>query len=321
MAPTIKPGDSFTFIVTAKEAAQRLDNFLASHITEFSRSYFQKLIEQGAVTVNTKKVVKPSYGLKEHDIVIIQFPLTEKKEAPVLKQELGVQLVYEHPDFLIINKPAGLTVHAPSKESMEITLVDWLLNKFHEIAHVGVIERPGIVHRLDKDTSGLLIVPRNNYAHMTFGNLFKDRQIKKTYLAIAQGHPEPQGTIDFAIMRHPVYRAKMTHIKRHAGLQQHAEDIGRHAITHYKVLEYFNDAALVEVKPVTGRTHQIRVHFAAIGHPLLGDTTYGKASPLIKRHALHAAGLAFDYEGEHCVFTSEPPQDFDDALRVLRSSY
>ena len=216
--------------------------------------------------------------------------------------------MHEDPDFYIIEKPAGLMVHRPSTSSVELTLIDWLVHQVPEIINIGHPERPGIVHRLDKNTTGLLIVPRTSRAHMLFSDLFKNRDIKKTYLAVVRGHPEKEGTIELPIGRDPITRNKMTV----NGIE------AREAVTRYKVLTYFENAALVEIYPVTGRTHQIRVHFKAIGHPLLGDQLYGTRSPLIKRHALHATQLTFDFKGKPYTFTSTPPQDFELLLSKLK---
>ena len=180
---------------------------------------------------------------------------------------------------------------------------------FKEISKVGESERPGIVHRLDKNTSGIMIIPRKDYVHAIFSEMFKDRKIKKTYLAIVEGHPDPKGTIDLPISRHPTEKIKMSHLN----------PAGKDSTTNYSVLEYFEKCSLVELKPTTGRTHQIRVHMAAIGHPLLGDSTYGKESYMIGRHALHANKLEFEYNKELFSFScDEQPEDFKNALEKLR---
>lgn len=298
-------------IITLKvpeEISQRIDVFLGNQFAFYSRSFFQKLIEDQLIKVNDTLINKPSFKVKTGDEITIQFPpelqYYESKEIP---EDLGVSVLYTHPHFLIVNKPAGLVVHAPFLGAKDITLVDWLLKHFHEIRQVGTEDRPGIVHRLDKNTSGLLIIPRNNYAHTKFSQMFKDRQVHKTYHALVQGHPLQEGVIDFPISRDPFIPTKMTHVKPE----------GRPSITHFKVLQYFDDGALVELKPITGRTHQLRVHCAAIGHPIIGDTTYGKKSKLIDRQALHAHSLEFEFEGEPYSFSSEPPADFQHALQVL----
>lgn len=293
----------------------RLDQFLADVKTEFTRSYFKNLIQEGLVSVNGVIQTKSGFLLFENDKIEVQYPqLKEIKNKDI--KNLDVELIFEHPDFLIINKGANVLVHAPTSNSNEPTLVDWLLEKFKEISDVGSLERPGIVHRLDMDTSGLMIIPRTNQAHNEFASLFKDRQISKTYLALVQGHTEKEGVIDFDIVRHPVIRHKMTHVPK-SEKDNRKYSRSRNAYTEYKTLEYFKDSSLVEAKPKTGRTHQIRVHFAAIGHPLVGDSKYGKQSKLIGRHALHAKALEFDYQGKHYSFEKELPQDFTDLVNKL----
>lgn len=302
--------NTFSIVVPQDQSPIRIDVFLTENFPDYSRSYFQKLISDQHVMVNEKPVKKNSV-LQPLDIISVIFPpITPLTTNKIIDKDLGVSIVYEHPQFLIINKPAGLVVHSPSHANNEITLVDWLINKFQELKDVGQPERPGIVHRLDKDTSGLMIIPRNNYAHLLFSRMFHERAIKKTYLAIVNGHPEKTGTIDLPISRDPHVPIKMTHRFNH----------GRNAVTHYTVLEYFKDTTYVRVEPITGRTHQIRVHFSAIGHPLLGDQLYGIKSSYIQRQALHAYSLAFTFENTPFEFHQLPPTDFQEALAELRAS-
>lgn len=314
----ILPGTKFEFEAIEEHVGQRLDAFLAERFEGYSRSYLQKMLVSGDVLVNGKES-KASYKVRPKDKVTVTFPEKEKVEVKDIKEDLGVEIVFEHPDFLIVYKPAGLLVHASDTADDEITLVDWLLNKFEDLKNVGDSTRPGIIHRLDKDTSGLMVIARNNYAHTQFGNMFKDRHMHKTYLAVVKGHPEKEGTIDFAIMRHPVYRNKMTHVKLKSKLST-KEARAKEAVSHYKVLEDFDASSLVEVKPVTGRTHQIRVHFAGLGHPLVGDQLYGQKSPDILRQALHAKALEFEYEGKNYNFEKEPPKDFQNLIQKLRQN-
>lgn len=286
----------------------RLDRFLVEQLPDYSRSYLQKLITQGHVRINDTVVTKAHSPLRPGMTVTLYFPpppalLPSQKDL----SHLDIPIIYENEQFLVINKPAGLITHAPTKDSPVVTLVDWLVTRFAELATVGSEERPGIVHRLDKDTSGLMLVARTPYAHMTLSDLFKSRAIKKSYLAVVEGHPPKNGTIDFRIARHPTDN-KMTHIAPH----------GRDAVTRYHVIEYFDNAALVHVFPLTGRTHQIRVHFAAIGHPLVGDQLYGKSSSLIARHALHAYSLEFTFNDTDYSFTAALPEDFKQLQEKLK---
>ncbi len=294
--------------VLDEQAGMRIDQFLSQHFVTYSRTFFQKLIDDKMVTVNGKIVEKPSLPVKAGDTISVTFPspvpLATAKEIPA---DLQVPIIHEHDEFLIIEKPPYLMVHAPRQETKAFTLVDWLITNISDIAKVGIPERPGIVHRLDKDTSGLLIIPRTNRAHMYFGNLFKDRKITKIYLALVKGHPPAEGIIDAPIARHPIYKHKMA-----TGIS------GRHALTYYKVLEYLKDSSLVEIKPVTGRTHQIRVHMASIGHPVIGDALYGSISSHIARQALHAAQLEFTFDGKLFRFSREMPEDMAQALAALK---
>jgi 23S rRNA pseudouridine1911/1915/1917 synthase len=313
-AELIKPNQIFTFHIDQTIAGQRIDKFMAQQFPRYSRSFFQRLIEQQFITLNEKPVEKTGVILKAGDLVSVQFPPTRGDTPIIISYNPGIEIVFAHEQFFIVYKPASILVHpAPTTSTTEVTLVDWLLSQYNELRSVGSVDRPGIVHRLDKDTSGILIIPRTNYAHTIFGNLFKNRQIEKTYYAVVQGHPPKQGTIDLPIGRDPVTKTKMK------AFTTAVENVTRPAVTHYKVMEYFKDSALVEVKPVTGRTHQIRVHLAAIGHPIIGDATYGKKSKLIERHALHAYRIAFIFDNIPYAFSHEVPEDFKKLIESLKA--
>lgn len=314
----IPPNTTHQFTVSADKAGQRLDLYLKKQLPSYSRSFLQQLIAQEMVTVNNQKNIKPRTLTKSEDVVSITFPPpTVERPQKEIPKDLHVEIVHEDPHFFIVNKPDNLAVHPPKITSVDVTLIDWLIQKCSDLSRVGYADRPGIVHRLDKDTSGIMIVARNNCAHALLSDLFRNRSIQKTYLAIVEGHPEKKGTIEFGIRRHPVRRNSMTHVKE---FEKISGKKVRDACTHYEVLEYFQNCSLVEAKPVTGRTHQIRVHLAAIGHPLVGDILYGKKSKMIQRHALHAHKLSFKFNGKQYNFSENPPEDFQKILGILRNN-
>ena len=298
----------YDFIVEKPLSMIRLDHYIATMIPELTRSHIQRLIQLGHATVNDSSVLKSSHVVKPGDRIQLTIPPKPPLgSAHAIPEDLTIPVIFSHPDFFIINKPAGLLVHATSPANKQFSLVDWLIHHFKEIIGVGDQDRPGIVHRLDKDTSGLMIITRNDQAHAKFGEMFHNRTIKKKYYALVQGHPDKQGTIDLPIARDTVHRNRMTT----------KTDKGRKSVTHYTVQTYYNTAALLDVSPVTGRTHQIRVHCAQMGHPIIGDAVYGKTSPLISRQALHAYHLEFTYNDEPFSFTIGLPNDMVHALELL----
>lgn len=282
----------------------RLDRFLFSSFPAYSRTYFHDLIEQGKVTVNGRQVTKPSLTLKQNDTVAVTFSVKTYNVDPIA---VDFKVIDTQQDFLIIDKPAGLIVHQAHTGDTTPTLVNGLLYHFKEFTAFDDAQRPGIVHRIDKDTSGLLLIARNQIAQKKLAALFKLRSIKKTYLAVVHGQPNDHGVIDLPIGRSFKERHKMSHV----GFCQ------REAHTTYKVLARYADTALVAVDLITGRTHQIRVHFAAIGHPLVGDKTYGKPSSLINRQALHAWKMAFEYGEKQYTYCSALPSDMKQLLAHL----
>lgn len=314
----ISPNSTFSFTIPEEGANKRLDHYIAQQFPLYSRSFFQRVIEEGFVSINGKRTLKQGLSLRPSDVVMVQFPPERQVDPQVLTEKhRGIEIVAQNTHFLVLFKPAGLVVHAPAARSTVPTLVDWLLNNYAEIASVGAVDRPGIVHRLDKDTSGIMIIPRTNYAHTLFGQMFKDRAISKTYLAVVHGHPPKTGVIDLPIGRDPRNPTKMSTFPHSATGRS---DTIRTACTNYTVLEYFENHSLIEARPVTGRTHQIRVHFAAIGHPLVGDPVYGSTSQFIKRHALHAHKLAFTFDGQSYEFSSEVPEDFKALLHSIKKN-
>jgi len=318
----IAPNSTFTLQVSDGHQKIRLDRYIADQFPFYSRSYFQHMIDNNQITINGKQVDKASTPVLAGDTIVVQFA-GERSLTPseLTSDALAVEIIHEHEHFLTVNKPAGLLVHAPNLTSTEPTLVDWITHHYKDIAHVGCVDRPGIVHRLDKNTSGLMIIPRTNYAHSYFGELFRERNIHKTYYALVEGHPSPNGSIELAIGRDPVHRSKMKAFKVLDQFAAKSHGIKmRHATSHYKVLEYFDELSLVEIKPITGRTHQIRVHLAAIGHPIVGDHIYGSTSSLIDRHALHAGKISFEFDDKPYTCTAQLPDDMQQAIMQLRTS-
>ncbi|MCK5632128.1 RluA family pseudouridine synthase [bacterium] len=314
----IPPNSTHKFTVPESDANKRLDVYLKQLFPSYSRSYFQQLIIKKLVSVNNKiKNIKPKTVTKHNDVIVVTFPpITTQLPKKNIPKDLEVEIIYHDKHFMIINKPSNLVVHPPKITSTEVTLVDWLIHTFHELSSVGFADRPGIVHRLDKDTSGLMIVACNNCSHALLGDLFRNRTIKKTYLAIVKGHPEKEGIINFSIKRNPIKRNSMVAVNPNV---KNENGKIRAACTHYKVLEYFENSSLVQVEPVTGRTHQIRVHFSALGHPIIGDHVYGETSKKIKRQALHAYKLSFKFNGNQYDFCQKPPKDFQLLIENLRN--
>jgi 23S rRNA pseudouridine1911/1915/1917 synthase len=297
-----------TIELFADRAGERLDAFVARRLAErLTRSHAHKLIADGLVTLNDMPA-KASHRLARGDHVVASVP---PAETPALVAEaIPLRIVYQDNDVIVVDKPPGLTVH-PAAGHPRGTLVNALLALCPELAEIKGTLRPGIVHRLDKDTSGLLVAAKNEAAQANVARQLKDRQVHKVYLALVQGRLEPpEGVIDAPIGRHPRRRQRMAVVEG-----------GRQALTRYRVREYLRDAySLVEAEPLTGRTHQIRVHFASIGHPVVGDRVYGKASELVGRQFLHAWRLGFRLPkgGRYQEFESPLAADLEAALDALR---
>ena len=287
----------------------RLDRYLFQRYPEYSRTYFQDTIDKKKVFVNDKLISKGSHLLKKDDVITFSFTIRENF-AQVKPQDVAFEIIDKQDDFLIINKPAGLVVHSSTHNQGEISLVHGLLHRFQEFSAFNESDRPGIVHRLDRDTSGLIIVARHEKALMALCALFKQRKVGKTYLAVVHGTPEKQGKIDYPIGRHPNKSHKMSHLGFHS----------KPALTRYNTLAYYKNSALVAANLITGRTHQIRVHFSSIGHGLLGDQIYGRNSQLIKRQALHSWKLTFEYKGVNYSYTCPIPQDMKELLGALNTA-
>ena len=288
----------------------RLDRFLATQLTEQSRSYLQRLIEEGHVRVNDKPA-KPGQRLVPGDHIVVEIP--QAKPAIALPEQIPISEVYEDEDVIVVDKPAGLVVH-PAAGHEQGTLVNALLGRHPELAGIAGTIRPGIVHRLDKDTSGLMVVAKNDRAQASLSDQLKNREVVKRYLALVVGALSPEeGTIDAPIGRDPHERKRMA-----------VTHTGRPARSHFRILRHFgDDYSLVEVTLETGRTHQIRVHFAAVGHPVVGDHVYGKRVPFLARQFLHAAALGFRLPGtgQPIELTSDLPPDLRQALDQLERLY
>lgn len=313
-------------VAAGQKDAVRLDKYIAMFIENATRTKVQDAIKSGYVLVNGKKE-KPSYVVQAGDHIAISLPKPPPPEA--VPENIPINVVYEDESLLVVNKPAGMVVH-PAFGNWTGTLVNGLLYHVDQLAEVDEERiRPGIVHRLDKDTSGLLVVAKNQHVHARLSRQFAKHDTERSYWAIVWGKPDAEGSISGNIGRSPRDRKRMTVVP---------EGSGKKAVTHYRVLEYFENLALVEIRLETGRTHQIRVHFAHIGHPVFADPAYGgtglrygqttgawkkNIEKMIKelgRQCLHAKTLGFVHpvSRETLRFDSDLPADFDKVLQTLR---
>ena len=293
-----------------EDQQMRLDKYLAEQFPEQTRSYLQKLIKDGEVTVNGKNV-KTGYQLSKGDEVSVNIP--EPKELDVEPQKMNLDIVYEDDDVILVNKPKGMVVH-PAPGHTTDTLVNGLLYHCKDnLSGINGVARPGIVHRIDRDTTGILIVCKNDMSHNSIAAQLKEHSINRRYRALVHGNlKDDTGTVEGPIGRHPIDRKKMAINEKN----------GKPAVTHYTVLERFGNYTLIECKLETGRTHQIRVHMTSIGHPLVGDEVYGPAKCPFKLQGqcLHAMILGFVHPrtGEYMEFSADLPEYFEDLLRKLR---
>ena len=314
-----------SFVVAEQEHEQRIDIFLARQIPEYSRSFFQKLIRQGLVLLNGSPV-KVSHKIERGDTIVIEVP--PPMETGLRAENIPLDIVYEDTDLLVINKPAGMVVH-PGAGVRNGTLVNALMHHCQDLSGVGGRLRPGIVHRLDKNTSGLLVVAKNDRAHIELQRQFSEKSAHREYLALIWGHPaEREGKIETLVNRSKSNRKKFTVAER-----------GKPAITLYRVVESFSFLSLVKAWLKTGRTHQIRLHFKHIHHPVFGDPEYsGRQKQLnrlsslsqkknavyllkfIDRQALHAYRLCFEHPVQKKImdFTAPLPDDFNEVLINLK---
>lgn len=292
-----------------KNSGIRLDKVLAELDKDLSRMAIQKLIEENKVLVN-KKIEKPSYKVKENDI--IELEVEKPKESKLKPEEIDLNVIYEDNDIIIINKAKGMVVH-PGNGNPEGTLANAVMARCKDsLSGIGGEIRPGIVHRIDKDTSGLLIVAKNDRAHINMSDQIKNHEVKKTYIALVRGKTkENQATIDMPIARSNKDRTKMAVSKN-----------GKNAITHFEVIERFDDYTLLKVDIETGRTHQIRVHLSQIGYPIVGDFVYsnGKNPFGVEGQMLHSYRLEFKHpiSGKEMKLEANLPEYFEEVLENLR---
>ena len=289
----------------SQEPGERLDRFLADRCPDLSRTRIKRLIVDGEVTVDGQSS-NAGFRLRTGQTVSIKVP--DPAPSHMMAQSIPISVLYDDEHLLVVDKPAGMPVH-PGIGHPDSTLLNALLAHDSGIGAVGGTSRPGLVHRLDKDTSGLMLVAKSDRAHEHLSAQFKDRTVQKRYLALVAGHPDPaDAIIDAPVGRDPHDRKKMAIV-----------DNGRPASTLYRTVRSYRDCTYIDVRPKTGRTHQIRVHFASIGHPIVGDETYGRPDPRLERHFLHAASLEFEHPltGTRREIESPLPDDLQAVLDGL----
>ena len=296
------------FIVKDDEVGKRIDSYLSNKDNEISRVAVQRLIKNDKILVNGKST-KASYKVQENDNIKVE---EEKpKEISLKPQDIPVEIIYEDKDIIVVNKPKGMAVH-PANGNPDGTLVNSLMSICKDsLSGIGGEIRPGIVHRLDKDTSGVIVVAKNDKAHINLSEQIKNHKVEKTYIALVKGVVKAnEATIDMPIGRSTKDRKKMAVTKT-----------GKNAITHFKVIKRFHNYTLLEVKIETGRTHQIRVHLSQIGYPIVGDTTYsnGKNEWGIKGQCLHAKSLKFKHPitGKEMFLEAKMPEYFEEVINEL----
>ena len=295
----------------AETGGERIDRYLNGHLEGLSRSYIQKLVQENNILVNGKPV-KANYKVRENDVITVQIPDAETPD--ILPENIPLDILYEDDDILVVNKPKGMVVH-PAPGHYEHTLVNAVMYHCGEcLSGINGVMRPGIVHRIDMDTTGSLLVCKNDQSHRILAEELKEHFITRRYHAIVHGNlKNDNGTVDSPIGRHPTDRKKMSTKAPHA----------RRAVTHYRVLERFGDYTYIECELETGRTHQIRVHMASIGHPILGDPVYGPAKCPFKLEGqtLHAKILGINHPstGQYMEFDAPLPAYFEKLLTMLRN--
>lgn len=303
---------SIEFVIEEKYAGERIDKFLSESVPDLSRSYIQKLIKDGQVTVNNK-IVKSNYKMNAGDLLLMEEP--ELQEPDIIAEDIPLDILYEDSDLLIVNKPKGMVVH-PSAGHYSGTLVNALMHYCKDdLSGINGVMRPGIVHRIDMDTTGSLLVCKNDFTHNDIAEQLKVHSITRVYHAIVHGVlKQDEGTINAPIGRHPIDRKKMSINHKN----------GKEAITHYKVLQRFKGFTYIECRLETGRTHQIRVHMSSISHPLLGDVVYGpaKCPYKLQGQTLHAKtiGIIHPRTGKYLEIDAPLPEYFVSLLKKLENS-
>lgn len=301
--------EKYEFTIDEQYDGKRLDSFLSNKFEDKSRTYFQGLIEDGNVKVNGK-IKKSKYKLNVNDSIEVEIP--DPVELEVKPQNIPINIIYEDNDVIVVNKPQEMVVH-PAPGNYEGTMVNALLYHCTDLSGINGVIRPGIVHRIDKDTSGILVVAKNDNSHNKLAVQFKDHSMMRTYYALVEGVIKNEGgTVDQPLGRHPKDRIKMAIVKD-----------GKRAVTHYKVIERYKSHTLVQCNLETGRTHQIRVHMASIGYPLVGDPVYGykKQKFNLKGQVLHAKQLGFVHPStdKYVEFDSELPDYFQNLITRLKN--
>lgn len=299
--------DRLVQLIYEQEDTNRLDKFLVTRLPEYSRSRLQSLIKQGRVDVDGITVTKSGYMLE--NLAEIEVRIPPPQPTDLVPEEIPLEIIFENQDLIVVNKPAGMVVH-PAAGHQSGTLVHAALGYTSDFQGVGGTQRPGVVHRLDKDTSGLILLAKNDTAHQWLQEEFRSRKVEKTYLALVDGAPPTdRGRVEAAIGRDAVDRKKMAVVPPNKG---------RTAVSEYATISQYDQHTLLEVHPITGRTHQIRLHLAFLGCPVAGDRVYGRRSPTLdlNRQFLHAARLKIRLPGEAAESEFEAPLP-DDLVQVL----
>ena len=295
------------FLIGPESIGIRLDTFLSDAGVWPSRSFVQKIIAAGGVSLKGRPL-KPSYRLEDGDELEVSWE--EPRPLAVAAEAIPIEVLYEDHDLIVVNKPRGMVVH-PAAGNYSGTLVNALLEHCHDLSGIGGVIRPGIVHRLDKDTSGVLVVAKNDLAHLDLARQIKARSMKRVYQVLVHGNPPLEGRIEAPIGRHPKERKKMAVVPN-----------GKPAVTNYQTLDYFKSYALLEARLESGRTHQIRVHLSYLGYPVAGDPVYGwKKEPVpLKGQALHATTLGFTHprSQEQLEFSTPMPEVMAAAVEWCR---